>query len=138
MVRVRRSLSIGGLATVLCVTTLVLQPPEAHPPAVPVTPAAPMLITSAQFMCQHVMARGVIAARVAVSAPLPDRMSWGDWWKKGAALTNPPPPPGPRPPAPACARDGGEAKRTEVHPQGYLQHLEHVKCEIHSIVDVHW
>lgn len=50
--------------------------------------AAPMLITSAQFMCQHLMARGVIALRVAAAAPLPDRMTWVDWWKKGAVSTH--------------------------------------------------
>lgn len=48
--------------------------------------AAPMLITAAQFMCQHLMARGVLAVRRAISAPPPsEKMTWAVWWKKGLA-----------------------------------------------------
>lgn len=45
-----------------------------------------MLITAAQFMCQHLMARGVLAVRAALSAPPPsEKMTWGVWWQKGVA-----------------------------------------------------
>ena len=44
-----------------------------------------MLITSAQFACQHLLARLVIGLRtlrVGPSAEL-DPMTWQDWWQKG-------------------------------------------------------
>ena len=50
--------------------------------------AAPMLITSAQFMCQHLMARAVLGARRLLwGPPEPEEgiMTWHEWWHKGAA-----------------------------------------------------
>ncbi len=44
-----------------------------------------MLITSAQFACQHLLARLVIGLRtlrVGPSAEL-DPMTWQEWWQKG-------------------------------------------------------
>ena len=48
--------------------------------------AAPMLITSAQFLCQHLMARAVLAARRLLSPPQEpeEAMTWNEWWYKGA------------------------------------------------------
>lgn len=44
---------------------------------------APMLLTAVQFMCQHLMARGVLAARRYMSAaPRSEAMTWPVWWKK--------------------------------------------------------
>ena len=47
-----------------------------------------MLITGAQFACQHLLARLVIGLRRlrnGASAEL-DAMTWQDWWQKGEVL----------------------------------------------------
>ena len=46
-----------------------------------------MLITSAQFLCQHLLARLVLGLRrLRSGAPAEvDAMTWNDWWQKGAA-----------------------------------------------------
>ncbi len=47
--------------------------------------AAPMLITSAQFACQHLLARLVIGLRRLRGGASPDMdpMTWPEWWQKG-------------------------------------------------------
>ena len=48
--------------------------------------AAPMLITSAQFLCQHMLARLVIGLRrLRSGAPAEEALTWNEWWQKGAS-----------------------------------------------------
>ena len=44
-----------------------------------------MLITAAQFLCQHVMARVVLGLKRLATATheAEEAMSWHEWWSKG-------------------------------------------------------